>query len=454
MLSFGYSIVGFLIAIAILVTVHEFGHYWVAKKLGVKVLKFSVGFGKPLWKKVAGKDNTEYVIAAIPLGGYVKMLGEGDDDFNEQESHRAFDNQALWKRFLIVLAGPMINFLFAILLYAGLQMLPVETVKPIFGDIPEESLLAKAGVEPGDRLVKLDGRNVDYFSQLQDLYIFNQIIRQDSLQLEVERDGGRFNVDVSLQDVSIRVINPGILSQHIGLRGVMPKATPVVGRLVPDFPAKLAGLNEGDKIRKIDSVAIDSWEDIVRLIRAAGESATTFTVERNKELMELVITPKMATVGEEKVPQIGIYPKVQDIPDEFLMTHQNSFFQAIGKAVEQTWLMSVVTLRMLGKMLTLEASPKNVSGPITIAQVTGDAIQVSFSYYINILALISISLGVMNLLPIPMLDGGHLLFYTLEAVAGKPLSEQWQLFGQKIGLVLLGSLMLLAFYNDIFRLLS
>jgi len=451
--EFLYSVIGFLIAIAILVTIHEFGHYWVAKKLGVKILRFSVGFGKPLWKKVAGVDQTEYTLGAIPLGGYVKMLGEEDDEYSPEEADRAFNNQALWKRSAIVFAGPAINFLFAIIVYAGLMWTGAEGLRPVVGDIPETSIMAKAGLKSGDEIVTIDGKQSHYFGEHR-LHVFNKVLKGDSLEVTVLRDGNSVDLNADLSDVSVRTLSPTFMSHKIGLHGVRPKPLTEMARIVEGSPAEKAGLLVGDRIVKINDQDTPTWDAIVEIIQASEGRELTLSLSGEGGDRQLSLTPELVSVGNTQVPRVGIGPKAEPIPEEFFVKHHYGAVDGIVKAVTETWNMSVVTLRMFGKMLTMQASHKNISGPITIAQVAGDAIQVSLPYFLNILAVISISLGVINLLPIPMLDGGHLLYYAIEAITRKPVSERIQIAGQKIGLFLLACLMSLAFYNDIFRLLS
>ncbi len=453
MLSFIYSVIGFILAIAVLVTVHEFGHYWVARRLGVKVLRFSVGFGKPIWRKVAGKDQVEYVIAAIPLGGYVKMLGEGDDEYTEAESHRAFDNQPLWKRVCIVFAGPLINFLFAILIYAGLNQYGFQASKPVVGAIPQESVLYQSGVRENDELVSVDGKVFTYFRE-HDLYIFNHALNRDSITLKVNSNGTEKDIVVDFSKLTVKSYKPSFLAWEIGMHGVRPKALPIISRLKDGFPAAQAGLKAGDKVVQINDDKVSSWADIVRFVGEANDGLMDVGVQRNGEFKWFSLRPKLIERDGRTVKQIGISPEIKAVPEELLFHYQDDFGGSLGRAVSQTWQMSSLTVRILVKMLTGQASHKNVSGPITIASIAGEALQLSWVYYLSILAAISISLGVMNLLPVPMLDGGHLLYYAIEAVKGSPLSEQAMIVGQKIGLLLLAGLMSLAFYNDIFRLFN
>jgi len=268
-MGFLYSLIGFLIAIAVLVTVHEFGHYYVAKKLGVKILRFSVGFGAPLWKKVAGADNTEYTIAAIPLGGYVKMLGEEDDEYAPEDAHRAFNNQSLWKRAAIVFAGPAINFIFAIVIYAGLMWTGVEGLKPIVGDIPAESVMAKSGLKSGDEIQSIDGKSANYFGEHR-LYVFNKVLKQNSIDVAVLREGQPVNVKADLSGISVRTLSPSFMSHRIGLHGVRPKALAEVGRVVEGSPADKAGLLVDDKLAVINGVSVDSWQSAVEAIQASN----------------------------------------------------------------------------------------------------------------------------------------------------------------------------------------
>ena len=452
-MPFLYSVIGFIVAIAVLVTVHEFGHYWVARRLGVKVLRFSVGFGKPLWKKIAGEDQVEYVIAAIPLGGYVKMLGEGDDEYTEAEAHRAFDNQPLWKRSAIVFAGPLINFIFAIIIYAGLNQYGFQAIKPIIGELPETSVLYQAGVRESDELISIDGKQYSYFGEHQ-LYVFNRALSRDSIDLKINRGGEQQEISVDFSKLSVKSYKPTFLAWEIGLQSVRAKALPIIDGLEEGFPAAAAGLKVGDKVVKINDETIESWQDIVRLISGAEEGLMDVGIEREGKFQWFSLRPKVVEREGKSVNLIGISPAVEPVSNELLFHHHDDFAASVSRSTTHTWQMSTMILRVLGKMLIGEASHENISGPITIASIAGEALQLSWVYYFSILAAISISLGVMNLLPVPMLDGGHLLYYAIEAIKGSPLSEQSMIVGQKIGLVLLAGLMSLAFYNDIFRLFS
>ena len=453
-MDFLYSVVGFLIAIGVLVAVHEFGHFWVARKLGVKVLRYSIGFGKPLWQKVHGEDQIEYVIAAIPLGGYVKMLGDdGETPVAENERHRAFDNQPIWKRSLIVLAGPGINFLFAILLFLILGLMGQESLTPKLGAVPVESSAAKAGIRAGDQMLAVDGKEYQFFGQ-HDLYLFNQVLKGENFSVQVSSDGQVRDVEIDVSGIPIYNINPSFLTRTLGFVPISPEITTTLARVLENTPAAKAGLQKGDTIVSIDGVSMADWRDLVRVISASPEQELAMVYRRDDVIRTISITPAATGEGTAKEGRLGIGPVVKPYASEQIVNIDRSLWQAFTYGVEQTWLMSSVTLRMLWKMVTLQVSHKNISGPITIADVAGDALQISFDYYLHILAVISISLGVMNLLPIPMLDGGHLMMYVVEVVAGKNASQRVFEVGQRVGVLLLICLMSLAFYNDIFRLLN
>jgi regulator of sigma E protease len=454
-LSFLYSIIGFVIAIGVLVAVHEFGHFWVARKLGVKVLTFSIGFGKPIWRKVAGPDQTEYIIARIPLGGYVKMLGEGSETepVDPKEAHRAFDNQPIWKRSLIVVAGPAINFLFAILLFMMLGLQTEQHLEPTFGNVTEQSILAQSGVNAGDTLISVDGKPARFLAE-HDLYVFNQVLKRQPIELEIESNGRRSNVTIATSDIPIYKVNPASLMRQLGFVGVQPEITTDIERVAKGSPAESGGLKVGDKFVSIDQIQITSWRDLTAAVQPAAGQPLLITVERDGANVSMTITPKSINVGNATYGQLGVGPTVLPPRPEQIIEINRSPLAALTHGVNQTWLMSTLTLRMLGKMITLQVSHENVNGPLMIADVAGQAIQVSFSTYLYFLALISISLGVMNLLPIPMLDGGHLASYVIEVFAGKRFAQKAFITVQPFGLLMLAGLMSLAFYNDILKIFN
>lgn len=453
MSGFLYSVGGFIVAIAILVAVHEFGHFWVAKKLGVKVLRFSIGFGKPLWTKRSGPDNTEYQLAMIPLGGYVKMLDESEGDVAPNEVHRAFNRQPLWKRIAIVLAGPLFNFLFAIVAYWAVYINGVEDIEPTIGSVVSQSLAEKSGFRPGDKILSIDGRQVRGWSD-QRLYLIERALQQDQTLFRVEdQQHQQRDIELDLSTLNARQINGALMSSAIGLRVKLPPLTTEVGSISPGKPAAEAGLLEGDLITELDGKSVISWQQLVDIIRPKSKQPVSLTYLRNQQSVTINIIPQEIEHQGKKLGVIGIGPSAPTIPDSMKVLVDYGPLDALIIGIEQTWRMSSVTLQMLYKMLKLQISAKNISGPLTIAQYAGDTVQIGLQQFILFLAVISISLGVLNLLPIPVLDGGHLLYYLIEGLTGKPVSERVLLVGQQLGIFLLFALMSLAFYNDIVRLL-
>jgi len=454
-MGFLYSVVGFILAIGILVTVHEFGHFWVARKLGVKVLRFSVGFGKPLWKKVSGPDNTEYVLAAIPLGGYVKMLGENDPDvpIAANESHRAFDNQAVWKRSLIVAAGPGINFLFAILLFMVIGMQSQDRLVPVFGDVPADTPLSVAGANPGDTLLAINGKSFTYFGE-HDLYIFNQVLKAEPLRLSVESQGRVKDLVIPTSDIPIYNINPASLMVQLGFLQLRPPTTREIAEISVGSPAEKAGLQAGDKFVSIDGFDINSWRDLTKAVQPAAGRSLELVLERAGSQYTVSAVPDAFQVGDKEIGRLGISRPWTPYPAEQIVSVSKPPLAALSYGAAQTWQMSTLTLRMLWKMVTLKVTYKNVNGPIMIADVAGKVIQVGIVPYLYFLAVISISLGVMNLLPVPMLDGGHLMRFAVEVVGGKTLAEKFFIAIQPLGIVMLFCLMSLAFYNDILKIFN
>jgi regulator of sigma E protease len=445
-----FYIVAFILALGILIVVHEFGHFWVARRLGVKVLRFSVGFGKPLWTRRFGVDRTELVVAALPLGGYVKMLDENEGDVPRAEAHRAFNRQAVWKRALIAAAGPAFNLIFAILAYAAVYLIGIEGVQPVVGRVLPDTPAAHAGFQPGDRVVAIDGKDVQIWGQRR-LYLFGQALDRETVEFEViDSAGYRHRRVLDLTQLPAAALEPQRLERSIGLFGYFPELEPVIGGL-QDGPAKQAGMQEGDRIVAVDGVAVDRWEEVVRRISSQPGRAISLTIERGGERHAVTVTPAPVTVDGKTIGRINVAPRFPEIPAEMRATLQLDPLTAITEAAADTWAMSVLTLDIFYRMLKLEVSTKNVSGPITIAQVAGQTAKIGLVPFLIFLAVVSVGLAVLNLLPVPILDGGHLLFYLIEAIKGSPLSERSMAFGQRIGILMLVGLMALAFYNDITR---
>lgn len=442
------SVFFFILALGILITVHEFGHYWVARKAGVKVLRFSIGFGKPLWSKKAGPDQTEYVVAAIPLGGYVRMLDEREGDVSPDELHRAFNRQPLIKRTAVVFAGPVFNFILAIAAYWLIFVVGVTGMKPIVGEVTDESIAAMGGLQNGDRIVEIGGRKTPTW-EVAVVSILDDALDSGEVVIKVEQAGTAIVTErVILLDTIPEDLNRGGLLDFIGIRPYRPLIPAIIGKLAPNGAAERAGLEVDDKIVAADGEVIEDWEQWVDYVRASPEQKIAVDVERQAQLIKLELTPIRV---EGDVGKIGAGVRLQELPEELKSKVQYGAGEALINAVGKTWDMSILTLRMLGKMVVGDISLSNLSGPISIARYAGYSASIGFISFLTFLAIVSISLGVLNLLPVPMLDGGHLMYYLVEFIKGSPVSEAVQIMGQKIGVAMLLGLMLLAFYNDILR---
>ena len=449
--SLPFTLLAFIVALAILISIHEFGHFWVARKLGVKVLRFSIGFGKPLWKKTGKVDNTEYVVAAIPLGGYVKMLDEREAPVDEAEQHRAFNRQNLKVRSAIVFAGPLFNFLFAIFAYWLVFVVGDTGMKPIVGDVIENSPAAEAGLLPGDRITAIGERQTATWENTVYALLASSIeTEQVAVTVSDAQDYPR-SLQLNLADIDPENTDVSLLEQ-MGVTPFTPKLPAVIGEIVAGEAADRAGLKKSDKVIAVNQEPVESWSAWVDVIRKNPEQSLLVTIEREAALMDVTLIPKKTSLGDETIGRIGA---AAEIPEGFLEQYQAKVsygpLVAVKLSVEKTWDFSVLTLNVLGKILIGDASVNNLSGPITIAQTAGKTASIGFIYFVKFLAIVSISLGVLNLLPIPVLDGGHLFFFLLEAIKGSPLSEGFIEFGQRIGLALLIALMGLAFYVDISR---
>jgi len=449
------TILAFIAALAVLIVVHEFGHYQVARWCGVKVLRFSVGFGRPLFKRVYGVDRTEWVIGAIPLGGYVKMLDEREDAVAAGDLPRAFNRQSVWKRIAIVAAGPVANFLLAIVLYWALFIHGIPGMKPVVAAPPPESIAARAGFQQGDLIRAVDGKTI---VQWQDARwrLLTHAVDRAQVRIDVVDSAGREAVrTLDLSGVQSSQLEENFLV-HLGLALAQPKFDPVIGRVVSGSVAERAGLVAGDRVLSIDGARVPDWESLVRTIRAAAGRELTLEIDREGRAVPSVrLVPDSAQEAGATVGKVGIGPKVdQAVVRAMMVDISYGPVESLGEAIAKTWNTSVLSLQMLGKMLIGQVSLKNLSGPITIADYAGQSVQVSWVAYLTFIALISISLGVLNLLPIPMLDGGHLMYYAIEVVRRRPVSDQVMAVGQQVGMGLLFVLMAFAIFNDIHRLLG
>ncbi|HEX5960638.1 MAG TPA: RIP metalloprotease RseP [Rhodanobacteraceae bacterium] len=440
-----------IVTLGILVTFHEFGHFWVARRCGVKVLRFSVGFGSPI-KSWYGKDGTEYCVAWIPLGGYVKMLDAREGVVPPADRPREFTGKPIWQRILIVLAGPGFNLIFAVAAFWAMLVIGKPDFQPLVGDVTH--LAAQAGVQRGDRILSVDGQPVSNWTDL-GLSLANAAQTHRATPLELRTPDG---------DVQTRVLHFDKLPPHPSDRtiveqtGMMPlqrSLPPVVGQVVPDSAAHAAGLAPGDRIVSIDGTAIGDWNQLVDTTRklARADQLLTLVVERGDRSMTVRLQPRLAREPDgTQAWLIGI--AVRPTAAKYDTVLRRGPLQAVPAAFGQMWNITATTVKMLGHMLTGQASLSNLSGPISIAQYAQTSAEMGPAWFLYFLGIISLSLGIMNLLPIPILDGGHLLYYLIELVKGSPLSERAMAAGQYMGMALLVMLMGLAFYNDILRIFS
>lgn len=446
------SVFFFLLALGVLITVHEFGHYWVARKVGVKVLRFSIGFGKPLWARQYGPDNTEYVLAAIPLGGYVRMLDEREGEVAPAEAHRAFNRQSLAKRSAIVAAGPAFNFILAIIAYWAVFIIGVAGMKPVIGTVTPGSVAERSGLGAGEEIVRIGDRHVTTWESVV-IGILDGAMENGMVTLTVKdpkthtEQPRRIVFDGIPED-----LNRGGLLDYIGVRPYRPAIAPVIGQLAPGGAADKAGLETGDRIISIDGHKLGEWEELVDYVRERPGIPLALVVERGGQKLNINITPTPLETREGNVGRIGAGVQLQDIPKDLIAYEKYGVAESLWQAAVKTWDISVLTLRMMARMVVGDVSLSNLSGPISIARYAGYSASFGIASFLAFLAIISISLGVLNLLPVPMLDGGHLMYYLVELFKGSPLSDKAQIIGQKIGIAALLGMMVLAFYNDILRL--
>lgn len=446
------SILAFLVCIGILVAVHEYGHFWVARRLGVRVLRYSLGFGYKLWGRTSPRTGTEFRVCAIPFGGYVKMLDEREGPVDEADKPYAFNRQHPLKRIAIVFAGPGVNILFAIFAYWLVLMIGVSAIKPVIGSVPSGSEAAQAGLTKGDRIVAVGSTDIQTWQALR-LTLLERALDGGRVRLTVvEQDGSRYRTYMQLQGVPK---NPAKLFPKLGLSPYRPPATPVVARIMPDTPAARSGLQAGDKILAVGGQAMKSPRALVKWIEAHPGDKARLKVKRDGEILTLTVTLGRGTENGKTVGHLGVAIGV-DLQAWKAMrtTRQFGPLEAIPAAVSKTWDVTVLTLQLMGQMIVGDISWHNISGPIRIAQYAGQTASIGLAAFIGFMALVSISLAIINLLPIPVLDGGHLLYYAIEWIRGRPLPESVQNAGQQAGLVALMLLMGVAFYNDILHLLG
>ena len=449
MQEFFGSIWWLIVSLGVLVTFHEFGHFWVARRFGVKVLRFSVGFGRTLWKRV-GKDGTEYVIAALPLGGYVKMLDEREEDVPAAQLDQAFNRKPVAQRFAIVAAGPAFNLILCLLLLWGMFVIGKADFQPIVGR--SQGIAAEAGLRPDDRIMRVDGAGMDTWTHAA-LALTGAALDREAIEVEVlGGDGGTRRVQLPLDRLG-QPIDEATVLRDIGIVPKQMLLPPIVGTLAPGSAAIAAGLQSGDRIERIGSVAIEDWNQITREVQAQAEAgALSLAVARGTDRFRVDVVPTRSSDEGPARWVIGIgAPETSATYDAVL---RYGPIDAVGAALHETWRLTEATFGMLWRMVNGSASLKNLSGPISIAQYANASAQMGVAWFLFFLAVLSLSLCIMNLLPIPILDGGHLLYYIVEMVKGSPVSERAMIAGQYVGMGLLAGLMGLAFYNDIARMVS
>ena len=454
MSDFPFYLAAFLVVLGVLVVIHELGHYLAARYCGVKVLRFSVGFGPVIFQRKFGVDRTEWAIAAIPLGGFVKMLDEREGEVASDELSRAFNQQTVGKRSLIVAAGPLANFVLAILLYWAVFMHGSDELLPVLGPPPVSSPAAIAGINNGERVRAVDGQAVATWNDFRWL-LLQKAADHESVELEVINE----QQEIALRRLPLAAVGEqGWEGDALGRLGIVffrPKIPPVIGKVVAGGPADKAGLKAGDRVLAINGSAIPNWFDFVLKVRDAAGQALLVEINRNGQTVTVNMIPEGNPERGRQVGKVGVaVAETAESRRELRTFVSYGFFDAGGKAFVETWEKSVFSLVMMGKMLTGEVSWKNLSGPVTIADYAGQSAKLGIDYYIKFMALVSISLGVLNLLPIPVLDGGHLLYHAIEVVRRRPLSQRAMELSQQFGLAILLTLMAFAFFNDINRLVS
>lgn len=447
------TIAAFLVAIGVLVTIHELGHYGAARWCDVKILRFSIGFGKPLWLRKAGADQTEWVIAAIPLGGYVKMADERDDTVDLKDRLRAYNNKSLAQRTLIVLAGPAANFLLAGFFYWVLLVSGMPSLRAVIAEPRPDSIAAAAGFKELERITSIDGKDIDTWGEAR-MALLEHASAKRLVEVGVDDGGQSFLRQLDLSGITKEDLDKDFLGK-VGLAAFMGRATMTLDEVTPGGAAERAGLRKGDRILTIDGERITRFERAASVISARAGQVLRVEVMRGADPITLEVTPAKVGVEGREIGRIGVRPSVDRSGTENMrIIVRANPVSAIYQAAVKVWDMSVFSLKMMGRMLTGHVSWKNLSGPVTIADYAGQTAQLGWIPYVNFLALISISLGVLNLLPIPVLDGGQLMYHIAEFFKGSPVSERVMAIGQQAGLAVLLGLTAFAFYNDIHRLLS
>ncbi|MDC0888720.1 RIP metalloprotease RseP [Candidatus Thioglobus sp.] len=444
-MGFFTALLSFALTIGILVTVHEYGHYWVAKKFNVKILRFSVGFGKVI--KSFKRGETEFTLCAIPLGGYVKMLDENEANVADSEKHRAFNRQSVYKRFAIVLAGPVANFLLAILLYTLIFIIGVNGIKPIIGSVTDSGFFDQAGLQAGDELLSINSVPTPSISEFS-----NQFIQSNDAQpLVIQARSKLSNLKTStLNLTSDFLANPEQgLDQFLGFKFSTPKLPAIIDQVVVNSAASKAGLRSQDEVLSANGQSISTWQDFVIVIQAKPIKPIKLLIKRNTKNITLTLTPELINNS----PKVGVSVAMpQDYLKDWQVLIQKEPIDAFLSAGSKVYQLTLLNLKMIKKMIIGEASIDQISGPVTIANYAQKSAEIGLVPFLSFLALISIGLGLLNLLPIPLLDGGHLFFYIIEIIKGSPVNQSVQQVFAKLGLFVILSLTFVALYNDLIRL--
>ena len=445
------TIIALIVTLGILVTIHEFGHFWVARRCGVKVLRFAWGFGTPL-VRWTDRSGTEFAICALPLGGYVKMLDEREGPVNPDLLRYSFNQQSVYKRIAIAAAGPLANFLFAIFAYWVMFLSGSQVLAPVLGDIPEESVVARAGIESGLEIVSVDGKETRDWSEI-NLQLIKRLGDTGDIALSLRpfnSDGLVQTFQLPITDWLIGEIEPDPM-KALGIVPFRPKSPAVIKELIPDGVAASAGLRAGDKILEIDGVPITDSVQFIERVKSSPNQVLLLTIVNSEDGLqrEVSVVPKATESDGKTIGLVGVLLASADFPESHIRQVNYSIMASAGEAIVKTWEMSFVILEAIKKMIFGQISIENLGGPITIASAAETSASYGIESFLSFLAYLSISLGVLNLLPIPMLDGGHLLYYFIEIIKGKPLSDQMQTLGLKIGMSLIAIIMVFAFYNDL-----
>jgi regulator of sigma E protease len=447
-------VLAFLVAIGVLVAVHEYGHFWMARRMGIRVLRFSIGFGKALWER-KGADGTEYAIAAIPLGGYVKLLDEREGPVDPAIAAQAYNRKSPWTRIAVLLAGPLANFLFAVAAYWVLFVAGIPALKPVLGEVTADSVAARAGLNSGDEIVAVGGRETGT-REAAVLALLDELMNGRAIELAVrDEQGDTRQASLAIEGDRRALTEPGALLPGLGFDFWYPVIPARVGKIMPGSPAERAGLREGDLIAAVDGALVADFPALVAVVQPKPGATLDFTVERAGQSLRVPIDVEAQREGERLIGRIGVQPASPgELPEGMRTLERYGPLGALARATEKTWDMSVLTVRMLWNVATGDVSVKNLSGPINIAEYAGFSARQGILAFLSFLAIVSVSLFVLNLLPIPILDGGQIVYQFAELAKGSPLSERAQAVGQQVGLLLLLVLMSFAFYNDLSRLFS